>query len=137
MGHQPGLIPRQPEPEPEEPMSIVQFTRFRVTTEREPAVLEARQASLRACHGFEPELRRAYLVRLDDGEWLDIAVWAAQPGTEALADPARAASRTAFYGQIDELLGEECGILVEDAGPPPSGFAGADRTRHGTGPSRQ
>jgi hypothetical protein len=117
-------------------MSIVQFTRFRVTAGREPAVLEARQASLRACQGSEPELRRAYLVRLDDGEWLDIAVWAAQPGTETLADPAQAASRTAFYRQIDELLGEECGILVEDAGPPPSRFAGADRSQQGTGPPR-
>lgn len=46
-------------------MSIVHFTRFRVTAGREPAVLEARQASLRACQGSEPELRRAYLVRLD------------------------------------------------------------------------
>ena len=45
-------------------MSIVHFTRFRVTAGREPAVLEARQASLRACQGSEPELRRAYLVRL-------------------------------------------------------------------------
>ena len=27
---------------------------------------------------------------------------------------AQAASRAAFYGQIDELLGEECGILVEE-----------------------
>ena len=117
-------------------MSIVHFTRFRVTAGREPAVLEARQASLRACQGSEPELRRAYLVRLDDGEWLDIAVWAGQPGTGALADPAQAACRTAFYGQIDELLGEECGILVEDGGPPPPGFAGADRSQHGTSPSR-
>jgi hypothetical protein len=96
-------------------MSIVQFTRFRVTADREPALLAARQASLRACRGSEPELRGAYLVRLADGEWLDIAVWAGQPGTEAFDDPAQAASRTAFYGQIEELLGEECGILVEDA----------------------
>jgi hypothetical protein len=98
-------------------MSIVQFTRFRVTADREPAVLAARQASLQACRGSEPELRGAYLVRLADGEWLDIAVWAGQPGTDAFDDPARAASRPAFYGQIEELLGEECGILIEDAQP--------------------
>src|SRR5215469_9757451 len=96
-------------------MSIVQFTRFRVTAGREPAVLKARQASLRACHGCEPELRRAYLVRLEDGEWLDIAVWAGPSDTEAFDDPGQAASRAAFYGQIDELVGEECGVLVEDA----------------------
>ncbi|HEY6314840.1 MAG TPA: hypothetical protein VIY52_29130 [Streptosporangiaceae bacterium] len=99
-------------------MTIVQFTRFRTTPQREPAVLKARQASLRACRGGEPELRGAYLIRLADGEWLDIAVWAGRPGAEAFDDPALAASRAAFYAQIDELLGEECGILVrQDAGP--------------------
>jgi hypothetical protein len=99
----------------EGPMSIVQFTRFRVTADREPTVFAARQASLRACRGADPELRGAWLVRLADGEWLDIAMWAGQPGTETFDDPAHAAARTAFYGQIEELLGEECGILVEDA----------------------
>lgn len=99
-------------------MTIVQFTRFRTTPQRELAVLKARQASLRACRGAEPELRAAYLIRLGDGEWLDIAVWAGRPGAEAFDDPAHAASRAAFYAQIDELLGEECGILVrQDAGP--------------------
>jgi hypothetical protein len=95
-------------------MSIVQFTRFRATADREPVVLAARQASLRACRGSQPELRGAYLVRLADGEWLDIVVWAGQPGTDAFDDPAQAAARASFYGQIEELLGEECGILVED-----------------------
>jgi hypothetical protein len=99
-------------------MAIVQFTRFRVPPEREPAVLAARRASLQACREADPELCGAYLVRLDDGEWLDIAIWAAQPGTEVFDDPRQAAARTGFYGQIDELLGEECGILVrQDAGP--------------------
>ena len=99
-------------------MTIVQFTRFRTTPQREPIVLKARQASLRACRGAEPELRAAYLIRLADGEWLDIAVWAGRPGAEAFDDPAQAASRAAFYDQIDELLGEESGILVrQDAGP--------------------
>ena len=99
-------------------MTIVQFTRFRTTPQREPAVLKARQASLQACQGGKPELRAAYLIRLADGEWLDIAVWAGRPGAEAFDDPALAASRAAFYDQIDELLGEECGILVrQDTGP--------------------
>lgn len=107
-------------------MTIVQFTRFRTTPQREPAVLKARQASLRACRGTEPELRAAYLIRLADGEWLDIAVWAGRPGSEAFDDPAQAASRAVFYEQIDELLGEECGILVHtDAGPRLSRPAGA------------
>jgi hypothetical protein len=107
-------------------MTIVQFTRFRTTPQHELAVLQARQASLRACRGAQPELRAAYLIRLADGEWLDIAVWAGRPGTGAFDDPAQAASRAAFYDQIDELLGEECGILVrQDAGPPNSHSAAA------------
>lgn len=108
-------------------MSIVQFTRFRVAAERERHLLAARVASLRACHGSEPELRGAYLVRLSDNEWLDIAVWAGQPGAEDFKDPARAASRAVFFDQIEELLGEECGILVEDAVPQPSSTSPEDR----------
>jgi hypothetical protein len=93
-------------------MTIVQFTRFRTTPERERAMLDARQAALRACQGTQPELRSAYLIRLPDGEWLDIAVWAGPPGHAAFDDPGQPASRVVFYNQIDELLGEECGILV-------------------------
>jgi len=98
--------------EPEEQMTVVQFTRFRVTARRERAVRAARLAALQACRGGTPELEAAYLVRLADGDWLDIAVWAGQPRIDALDDPEQAASRGAFYDQIDELLGEECGILV-------------------------
>jgi hypothetical protein len=102
-------------------MTVVQFTRFRVTARRERAVLAARLTALQACRGGTPELEAAYLVRLADGDWLDIAVWAGQPGIDAFDDPAQAASRGAFYGQIDELLGEECGILVHpDPAPQPT-----------------
>jgi hypothetical protein len=59
-------------------MTVVQFTRFRAT--REQAVLDARLVALRACRGTEHELHGAYLIRLADGDWLDIAVWAGQPG---------------------------------------------------------
>jgi hypothetical protein len=104
-------------------MTVVQFTRFRVTPEREQAVLDARLAALRACRGAEPELHAAYLIRLADGDWLDIAVWAGQPVAEAFDDPARPASRGTFFAHIDELLGEECGTLVL---PGPDGSLGPD-----------
>jgi hypothetical protein len=107
--------------EPEEAMTFVQFTRFRLATQNEQVVLEARQASLLACRGTDPELCGAYLVRLADGEWLDIAIWAGQPGMEAFDDPGQAAARAGFYGQIDELIGEECGILIHaDTGTHPA-----------------
>ena len=102
-------------------MTVVQFTRFRVTAQRERAVLAARPAALQVCRGGTPVLEAAYLVRLGDGDWLDIAVWAGRPAVDASDDPAPAASRGAFYGQIDELLGEESGILVHpDPVPQPT-----------------
>jgi hypothetical protein len=41
------------------------------------------------------------------------------PGSSAedFRDPTRAASRAVFYGQIDELFGEQCGTLLDDAPP--------------------
>lgn len=93
-------------------MTVVQFTRFRVPAQRERAVLAARLAALQACGGGTPVLEAAYLIRLADGDWLDIAVWAGQPGIDAFDDPAQSASRSAFFAQIDELLGEEHGILI-------------------------
>ena len=117
-------------------MSIVQFTRFRVAPDRKAAVLAARQSALRACQGSEPVLRAAYLVRLDDGEWLDIAVWDSRPGNEAFDDPVQAASRAVFYERLDELLGEECGILVEDTFTQLPGAASAGNGERGQGPAR-
>ncbi|HEY6309612.1 MAG TPA: hypothetical protein VIY52_02230 [Streptosporangiaceae bacterium] len=108
-------------------MTVWQFTRFRFRPGREPEVLSARDASLRPCWTSQPELRAAYLVELAEGEWLDITVWAGQSGdvvvsqadrdgTAGPVDLARPASRAFFFAQIDELIGEECGIVVrEDA----------------------
>jgi hypothetical protein len=112
-------------------MTIVQFTRFRVAARREPDVFAARLASLRACRDAEPRLRGAYLVRLADGEWLDIAVWSGEPGAGCFDDPGQVASRREFYGQIDELLGEECGTLVieETGSPSPSAGPARDAAR--------
>jgi len=91
---------------------MLQFTRFRLAAQRERAVLAARLAALRACRGCEPELQAAYLIRLAGGDWLDIAVWAGQPRPGAFDDPGRPVARGTFFAQIDQLLGEECGILV-------------------------
>jgi len=102
-------------------MTVVQFTRFRVPAQRERDVLAARLAALQACRGGAPELEACYLVRLTDGDWLDIAVRAGHPGIDAFDDPAQAASRGTFYDQIDELIGEECGVLVHPD-PQPSGL---------------
>jgi hypothetical protein len=76
-------------------MTIWQFTRFRAGADREAAVLLAREASLQPCWTARPALQAAYPVRLADGEWLDITVWAAQDQdtVDGPADPALPASR--------------------------------------------
>lgn len=106
-------------------MAIVQFTRFRVAAHRETDLLETWQAALLACYGGRPELLNAYLIRVADHEWLDIAIWDGQPAAEAF-EASLPASRPDFFGQVDELLGEECGILVQEETGPASG-ASEDR----------
>jgi hypothetical protein len=53
---------------------------------------------------------------------LDIAVWerdavGCEPGCVADFPPPEA--RDDFFAGIDQLLGEECGLLVAHSGPPP------------------
>jgi len=98
-------------------MSIWQFTRFRVSADREPAVLRARGASLQPCWTARPELQAAYLIQLAEGDWLDITVWAGHAGDaadERSADPALPASRTVFFDLIEELIGEESGVIIRE-----------------------
>jgi hypothetical protein len=93
------------------PLMTWHFTRFRVRSAREQAVLAARAASLQPCWDASPPLRAAYLLALGDQEWLDVTVWDGQlcgetPGLAQVAD------RPAFFEQLDELLGEECAVVV-------------------------
>ena len=104
-------------------MTTVQFTRFRVAADRETAVLRARQESLRPCWTADPPLRAAYLVRLGDDEWLDIAVWAGQDCGEP-ADAALPSARLQFFAQLDELVGEECGVIESEDLPPEQSASG-------------
>lgn len=101
-------------------MTTWQFTRFRVAAGREPAVLRARQESLWPCWTEHPPLQAAYLVQLAEGEWLDITVWAGPygDGADEPAHPALPASRSVFFEQIDELIGEEIGVVIREDPPP-------------------
>jgi hypothetical protein len=96
------------------PTTIWQFTRYRVNTSREQAVHAARQASLEQCWTTCPALQAAYLLRLGDGDWLDITVWAAHD-CAGEAQPSRPAARNQFFEQLDELIGEECATAVAEA----------------------
>jgi hypothetical protein len=91
----------------------VQFSRFQVPEGSETALLSRRQASLESCGATYPGLRCAFLVRLEDGDWLDIAVWDASQGEQSGTDfypPVEA--RAEFFAEVDGLLGDEIGALV-------------------------
>jgi hypothetical protein len=105
-------------------MTTLQFTRFRLPPGREQTVLRARRESLGTCWTANPPLRAAYLVRLPEGDWLDITVWADQEHeapTEPRDTTIRMPTRSEFFGHLDELVGEESGT-IESEDLPPGGY---------------
>jgi hypothetical protein len=91
----------------------VQFFRFHVPEGFETALVELRQASLESCGATYPGLRGAFLVRLENGDWLDIAVWDASDGEQGGTEfypPVEA--RAEFFAEVDGLLGDETGVLI-------------------------
>lgn len=93
-------------------MRTVQFLRFRVPSGGEARLVEAHKADIESCRASYQAFRAGLLVRLEDGDWLDISVWDGgadgdvQPGYLPLG------ARTNFIGQLDGLLGDESGVLV-------------------------
>jgi hypothetical protein len=92
-------------------VTVVEFVRFRSFPGHMAALRVARTAalgSLRRMSGF----RGAYLVSLDHDEWLDVTVWdtPSQPGDwrDSVVD---------YTNLMGEVLGEESGILIDDARP--------------------
>jgi hypothetical protein len=93
-------------------MAWVDFVRFRVSPSRAESLLSARSGAIEAFRS-RPGLRAAYLVKLEQGEWLDIIVW---DGDQVATDSFRAgAGLPEVAGYLDhmaEVLGEERGILI-------------------------
>lgn len=102
-------------------MRIVQFTRFSLPDGQEQSFLAARAASVESCRVAYPQLRDVLLVRLEGGEWLDVAVWEPDAVDDDAADGGRfppADARNDFFARIDLLLGEECGLVVGHSATP-------------------
>jgi hypothetical protein len=96
------------------PVRIVQFIRFNLPADQETPILDAQRVSTDECRASHPELREVLLVRLEGGDWLDIALWDSETQTSILNDaefPPPDARRD-FFDQIDQLLGQETGQLV-------------------------
>jgi hypothetical protein len=102
-------------------MRIVQFTRFFLPDSQEQSMLAARAVSVESCREAFPDLRDVLLVRMEGGEWLDIAVWerhalGGEPGSTEGFPPSEA--RDDFFSRIDQLIGEECGLVIADSATP-------------------
>ena len=94
-------------------VSWVDFVRFRVSPGRAESLLSARSGAIEAFRRRRG-LRAAYLVKLEQGVWLDGFVW---EGDEAANDSfptgADLPEVVGYMDHMTEVLGEERGILVE------------------------
>jgi hypothetical protein len=93
--------------------ATVQFLRFRVTQELETSLLALRQEFPEDCQANNPGLQVALLVRLEDGDWLDITVWvdSAADGSGRGPYPSVLAAAE-FFSKVEGLLGDETRALV-------------------------
>ncbi|MEV1331030.1 antibiotic biosynthesis monooxygenase [Micromonospora costi] len=91
----------------------MELTRFRVRPEQVDALLAARPAMLADFRADREGFLDADLVRLPDGEWLDVVRWR---GTEDFAaSRAKGANRpgiAAFFAAIDSVVSAEEGTLA-------------------------
>lgn len=95
-------------------MSTVELTRFRVEPDREADLIQARPAMLAEFRADRAGFLGARLIRLADGEWLDIVTWRSHE--DFVASRAKGANLpgiTAFFSAIAELVSSEEG--TEDA----------------------
>ena len=93
-------------------MRTVQFLRFRLPPGGETRLLEAHRAGVESCRTSYEAFRAGFLVRLEDGDWLDISVWDGPPDGDDQPDYPPLGARTDFISQLDGLLGDENGLLV-------------------------
>jgi hypothetical protein len=75
-------------------------------------LVEAHKASVESCRDSYETFRAAFLVRLEDGDWLDICIWDAAVDGDSETDYPPLEARGDFISQIDGLLGDENGLLV-------------------------
>ena len=96
-------------------MDVINFTRFHVRGEADEPVLEAHRAWVSQWSADE-RFHGGPLVVLEDGEWLDVAIWRQLPPELARADvlpPSALLDR--LEGADIEVLGQERGVLASEA----------------------
>lgn len=93
--------------------TFVELTRFTVAPERVEALLKARPVMLEDFRADRDGFLDARLVRLPDGEWLDIVEWRSEQ--DFAASRAKGANRpgiAAFFSAIAQVVGDEQGTLA-------------------------
>lgn len=91
-------------------MYLVDFTRFRVRGEAQEPLLRAHRAWMAECAASD-RFRGGLLVALDDGEWLDVAIWRSQAVD-------RRSPRDARCELVDQIDWADPEILGQETGPP-------------------
>lgn len=95
-------------------MTTVELTRFRVEPAREGDLLAARPAMLADFRADRAGFLDARLIRLPDGEWLDVVTWRAPEDFAASrAKGANLPGIAAFFGAIAALVSAEEGTLAD------------------------
>ncbi|MDH2426055.1 antibiotic biosynthesis monooxygenase [Sphaerisporangium sp. TRM90804] len=90
--------------------TTVEITRFRVSPGHATALLAARDGMIADFQADRAGFLGAKLVRLSDGEWLDIVEW--RSPADFAASRAKGGNRPgiqAFFALIDELVSTEEG----------------------------
>ncbi|MFC0509358.1 putative quinol monooxygenase [Micromonospora costi] len=91
----------------------MELTRFRVRPEQVDALLAARPAMLADFRADRAGFLDADLVRLPDGEWLDVVRW--RSAEDFAASRVKGANRpgiAAFFAAIDSVVSAEEGTLA-------------------------
>lgn len=94
--------------------TFVELTRFRVAPDKTEALLAARPRMLSDFSVDREGFLNARLVRLPEGEWLDIVEWRSPEDFAASrAKGGNLPGIAAFFAAIDELVSDEQGELID------------------------
>ncbi len=93
-------------------MFTAQFLRFRSPPGGEARLLEAHKATVESCRASYVAFRADFLVKLEDGDWLDISFWDSAVDGDGQTEYPPLEARADFISQLEGLLGDENGMLV-------------------------
>lgn len=95
---------------------VLELARFRVPDHEEKAFLASRPAFLAAALENFDGLKSVQLAKLDDGSYVDVAVWESREQCRlAMRTAMNYAAVAAFLSHVGEDLGIESGEIIDGA----------------------